>query len=257
VLLLGCASVGEVARPAPETADSYGVAFTTLAACDRGDSAACAQACDAYLVPVEHAEKGLPSCRRACDLGELVPCRQILGLVSHGYARAADGERAMAQLDEACTAGRARGCTLLGPFTPPARAILLYGRGCDGGDAAACVESGRFYKQRRDLPRAVQVLTRACELDAAACDPLGRMYLQGEGVAADFGRAFQLFTQACDAGDGRACSRLSYLYKAGSGVPRDPARAAQLEKRACQKGHLATCNRLCNGCIGFVDDWDW
>jgi TPR repeat protein len=58
----------------------------------------------------------------------------------------------------------------------------------------------------RDAVRAVAMFQRACEGgDALGCSSLGYMYQVGEGVTLDEARAQQYFRQACDRGDDIGC----------------------------------------------------
>jgi len=49
---------------------------------------------------------------------------------------------------------------------------------------------------------------------------LGRMYLKGEGVAADNGTAFQWFRRAAKQDNVPAEFELSHLYATGRGIPK-------------------------------------
>ena len=69
----------------------------------------------------------------------------------------------------------------------------------------------------------------------AACVIVGRMYLDGNGVAKDAAMAAKYFTLASDRGTASASSFLADLYATGEGVPIDPAEAIRLWRRA---GHL-------------------
>lgn len=262
LMLLGCGSTParEPTTP-PPTDDSYGVAFVTLASCERGDPTACGLACERYTEPFRHEAKAAPVCRRGCALGELGACGKLVTLFSEGHAAAADAEHAAAVYAAACNAGEAPGCTELGRFDASAilrapdlaTAAQLFARACDLGDAGACVRLGVMHRRGTGVPRdpaaVLARFTRACALTDRACGLRG-----GLVVATAPQEAARLFGRACDAGDGRACARLARLYATGTVVARDPDRAAALDDRACQLWPF--CNRGSFG-SSFVDVWDY
>ena len=65
---------------------------------------------------------------------------------------------------------------------------------------------------------------------------LGRMYLSGQGVAADSKRAVALFKDAARANDSAAMFILGELYEAGQGVDRNEAIAKEYYKLAAERG---------------------
>jgi TPR repeat protein len=90
--------------------------------------------------------------------------------------------------------------------------------------------------------RAAAVLTRACGAPKEAgfmadmppsCARLGRMYLDGEGVARDEQQALALFELACFSRSGIGCYELGRLHLRGMGVARDTAKAEELFDKAC------------------------
>ena len=70
------------------------------------------------------------------------------------------------------------------------------------------------------------------------------MYSEGRGVAASPTRSRELWTTACDGGDGEACAELAKLYATGKGVHADRKRAAALYARACAGGVTAACSEV-------------
>ena len=49
---------------------------------------------------------------------------------------------------------------------------------------------------------------------------------------------------SCDDGNATACNHLGFMYENGEGVTRDPARAASLYQQACDGGYAEACNDL-------------
>ncbi|WP_445678951.1 tetratricopeptide repeat protein [Radicibacter daui] len=73
--------------------------------------------------------------------------------------------------------------------------------------------------------------------DAAAMVTVGRMYLNGTGVANDDHQAFVWFSKAADLGSTDGQYYLGRLYAEGSGVERSYGRAIYWYNRAANRGH--------------------
>lgn len=101
-----------------------------------------------------------------------------------------------------------------GSGPPSERApAALYEAACHQGWADGCEHLAGWLLNgsatARDVPRAVQVMAKACDLkSASACGELGALLLQGVGVAADPRRGHLLLQQACSGGYRTACVRL-------------------------------------------------
>lgn len=71
------------------------------------------------------------------------------------------------------------------------------------------------------------------------CATLGAIYLDGQIVQRDEGRALTLFRQACDGRSARGCIRLADAHHAG--LIDDPVEEAHLYELACEGGANAAC----------------
>ncbi|MDB4944888.1 MAG: hypothetical protein JWP97_4422 [Labilithrix sp.] len=97
----------------------------------------------------------------------------------------------------------------------------------------------------RDLPRALLLHERACELlDVASCSNAARMVAAGAGAPPSRRRQVELLEKACRLGDALACTVPARAYANGTGVARDPARATALWERACASGAAAACGEV-------------
>ena len=61
---------------------------------------------------------------------------------------------------------------------------------------------------------------------------LGFMYMQGECVEQDGGKALQWFSKAADQGLQGAMTTIGMMYREGNGVERDEAKAKEWFRRA-------------------------
>jgi len=98
-----------------------------------------------------------------------------------------------------------------------ARALALFRRGCETAlttNEWSCGMAG-ILSLPKDPAEGARWLAKGCETkdpkraDEQACNRLGLLYAEGQGVAKDVARARVLFKRACDAKYERACSNLA------------------------------------------------
>jgi hypothetical protein len=155
----------------------------------------------------------------------------------HGGPALAD---AAAETDAgALDSGAARECTHDGKDATPCA------EECDRGIASSCAELASRVERARDLPRAVALHERACELrDAASCVAAARMHAAGAGVPPSRARQVELLGAACRLGDGFACAIPAKAYATGAGVPANEGRAIELWQHACGAGVESACEAV-------------
>ncbi len=91
----------------------------------------------------------------------------------------------------------------------------------------------------------LELLTRACDQGfMSGCENVAALYLHGDGVARDPGRAAAGFQHACDGGLPSACSNVGYMFYTADGVPEDKPRGLASLKRACDLGMSQACRWL-------------
>ena len=100
--------------------------------------------------------------------------------------------------------------------------LQLFEEACRQGWADGCIRLANVHRDgmvaARDMPAAIDAMARACELkSAAACDALGVILLQGDGVPKDVERGQMLLRKACDAGHRESCARLTGTSAGGAG----------------------------------------
>jgi len=84
----------------------------------------------------------------------------------------------------------------------------------------------------------IRLLTEAAgEGYAHAQYEIGRIYLYGRGIPADYSKALVWETTAAEHGDSRAQRDLAFMYERGFGVPVDPAKAAEWNRKAAANGN--------------------
>ncbi|MBX5483966.1 MAG: sel1 repeat family protein [Myxococcaceae bacterium] len=117
---------------------------------------------------------------------------------------------------------------------------------CEAGDAAACVELGRWYGTR-DPARAEALLRAQCDAGVAdGCAALGELWLDPLFLPPDHGPrpVAEVLDRACTLGAGRSCERLGELYEKGDWlrhVDADLSRAATAYERGCSLGAGEAC----------------
>ncbi|GAA5994789.1 ubiquitin ligase complex subunit HRD3 [Rhodotorula paludigena] len=103
------------------------------------------------------------------------------------------------------------------------------GKGVRAGDAPRV----GFYDAARDK-RLEKVDDHTAMLAGLGAGSLGKMYLRGEGVAANYAKAFLWFQRGSKQGDRESNNGLGIMYRDGLGVERDLKKALQLFHAAAQ-----------------------
>ena len=84
---------------------------------------------------------------------------------------------------------------------------------------------------------------KACDAgEMLGCYNLGVMYMLGNEVEKDLGKAVQLFKKACDGGNMLGCGFLGFMYEKGDGVGQDIYMAKEYYGKACDLGDQDGCD---------------
>jgi TPR repeat protein len=153
-----------------------------------------------------------------------------------------------------CDKGHAGSCGALGfgyleRSHDYGKALAAFQKGCEGGDARACVNRGEMTLHglgtNADPAAAAPLFESACNQgDAIGCGDLGRLVHAGTGVAHDDARAATLLRKSCDGGQAPACGELGSMTRDGAGVPKDDKAATALIRRGCDGSDARSCNTL-------------
>ena len=79
------------------------------------------------------------------------------------------------------------------------------------------------------------------ENSPSACQNLGALYHNGEGVSQSLEKAAELYEKSCEQGEALGCSNLGFLYRRGHGVPASEEKAKSLFQRSCDMGYFSFC----------------
>ncbi|MEQ1564468.1 MAG: tetratricopeptide repeat protein, partial [Myxococcota bacterium] len=201
------------------------------------------------------ADRAVALYRQACDGGLGVGCSNLGMMYESGTGGARiDPAKAKAAFAEALVAYRASCagptptyCANLGWMLESGRggaangeeALAVWQRGCDGGDADACVNRWLHdLELGGDVSRVISGLREQCAAEApSSCGPLARALAPTEPEAASGFAA-----RGCEQGDAVACGVLAVLLRAG-----DAAGSSAAWERACRLG-------LAEGCRAVVDE---
>jgi hypothetical protein len=127
-------------------------------------------------------------------------------------------------------------------YKADASVLPLLEKGCGAGDGRACDVAANRYDAAGDPAKAVALYQRGSDLgNAGATSDLGYMIANGKGVAKDEGKGLALYRRACDAGLFMGCSNAAWMLE-HQGSP-DMAGAAALFDKACSGDR----NRCVNG----------
>ncbi len=164
---------------------------------------------------------------------------------------------ALARYETGCQRGLLRACAKEGfrlietsrDPAPVKRAIALFTKACDGGDALGCSNLASFTWDgegvARDPKKAARYAEKACTAgDAFGCGTLGSLWAQGELGKKDPVKALGYFTKACDGGSASGCNQVGLVYAAGDGVKKDLDRAMTVWAKACKDRNASACSNL-------------
>jgi hypothetical protein len=158
---------------------------------------------------------------RACSGGDSLACEYRRWHRPEGARR----PQALGPMRDACEAGNAVGCLVVG---------WIQSQAYDYG--------GKPSDDANNPAEAAKSVERGCTLGLLrACVEWGRLFSYGAGVPKDQRRANALYKQACDGGNMVGCNNLGLNYAKGTGVPQDPSRANALFKQACDGGLQEAC----------------
>ncbi len=244
--------------------------------------------------------------QRACELGSGIGCARGADLLERGIGGAADPrgaqpmfEKSFALLGPRCPEDSGA-CFVIGILQEegkgvakdPAKAIVSYRHGCNGGSGDACLrlaaaldeglagakdtdgandafdkactryDNGdacqkigeRLGIAKKNLPHAFELTKRGCELDPKYCGTLAEFYRIGLGIAApDPALATRYYKTACEAGGGW-CEHYGRRARDGVGMSADPAAAQAALERGCKGGWPVACYQSAQDLIAAKSD---
>ena len=129
--------------------------------------------------------------------------------------------------------------------TDPAKAAVLFEKGCTDKHAISCAMVGSAYAEglgvTKDLARAVGYDKQSCELGyAKGCHNYGLALANGEGVPADLVQGVVWLAKACELGAWKACGSVGD-YRVQTG---DLAGAKPILEAGCSNGDTLSCKTL-------------
>jgi TPR repeat protein len=106
--------------------------------------------------------------------------------------------------------------------------------------AQACEQLAKNYQEARDFPNAVTWFDKAAQLGhGGGMRSKGFLLMIGQGAEKDAKAAFELATQAADAGDAFGMINLAVYYDRGWGTTEDKKKAQSCLDKAAESGHWA------------------
>lgn len=170
---------------------------------------------------------------RGCELGEAHSCSSMAHNMQHGIGAERDVAAAVQLFEKACALGYGLGCTYAARMHASGSQARLQTLQPQPIPATPKADVPK------NVPRAVEYHTRACELDnPEACYVAARLLAAGEGAGAGAGvevdraRSFALFSRSCRDGMVLACSDAAAL---------GGDQAADFRRRACALSDKVVC----------------
>lgn len=181
-----------------------------------------------------------------CELGNGPSCNSLGIHFGDGTGVPKDTARAQALLDKGCAAGEGMACANSAFFgASETDQLKAFKRSCELKAALGCSWYGRRLTESskpEDHRAAIAPLTQACDEGVpASCWYLGTAYQEGNGVAKDEERGFELFERSCERGLSTGCVSLGNSVILGKGTKEPPLKAFQSFERACKLDHKTGC----------------
>ncbi len=134
----------------------------------------------------------------------------------------------------------------LGVTQDPEKSEHWYRMAANQGNGSALVSLGLMYydgtvvsKNRLEAAklwiRALDIYPRTWHTDVEFL--LGDMYLNGDGVAQDYGEALRYLTRSANAGNAVAQNNLAYMYAVGKGVEKNHQKAVEWGMKSAMQGN--------------------
>ncbi|MEJ7599559.1 MAG: tetratricopeptide repeat protein [Kofleriaceae bacterium] len=256
--LEGCVYVGELASRTGEYPSSR-IAYQR--ACELGSGVACARAGVQFengiggeKLPTAATplfEKALELLKPRCP-GDGSACYVVGWLHENGKGTPKNLPTAIDAYRAGCATGSGDSCMNLataldhgaGGKVDPDGANAAYDKACrDYDNAGACQQiAERLGKAKFDLPRALGLARRGCDLDPKECGTLAEFYRLGYGMPApDQVAATRFYKQSCDSGALGWCERYGERAWVGTGMSMDRDLAVVILERACKGRYIASC----------------
>lgn len=252
---IGCVMLADLQLDNPSLGVPAKDALERLVAkCDAGVGMACSSAGRRLHtgdgVPIDKA-RAVDLVARACEAGEGAgACNAAGTLLSEGDR---DLSRAAVCFERACSEAYAPSCGMLalayrdgrGVARDVDRAAQLFGKACDLGLEAACVQGGAQPSKATPPPLSNETLDEDCRKGGGnACNLLGSRLMSGRGATRDPKGAADLFERACSLGVLDGCVQLGECLELGLGRTKDEPSAVALYRRSCDEGDMGGCGNL-------------
>lgn len=144
-LAIGCeegqsAKCVSLARAADRARDGASAIEYLDRACTANDGDACAEAGDRWLQPeTRDTGRAIPALERGCKAGSGKSCARLARVHEEGDGAEVSLSRAAELREEACNKGDGKSCRkLANTIDDEKRALALWRKGCENGDAASC-----------------------------------------------------------------------------------------------------------------------
>jgi TPR repeat protein len=158
-----------------------------------------------------------------------------------------DKSKALKLYQKACNLGNASACEHAGciyKFLPEGKSQFVewFKKACDLGNGQGCAEVGDFYKDEKKYKIAANFFEKGCELDGNGCYSFIELRQKGY-VLQDAHKIIKYYKKMCNEKYGAyySCYELGTLYENGQIVRQDYQKAAEYYKKACQKNDIKSC----------------
>lgn len=201
---------------------------------------------------------------RACAMAETFACGNLAWFL---WTERKQPKQALAVVEDDCTRGNGTSCSIVGgwlsqcedgrppgfgvpeaktcesfPTTDAGKASKAFEQSCRAGFYGACHVAAERNQRGKgvttDMKLVVELLDVGCPKGWFACEKLGKLYEEGDGVAQDLDKALVAYGEGCDGNDKGDCFAAARVAEK---LGKDDVRRARLET-GCKKNSKLSCD---------------
>lgn len=201
---------------------------------------------------------------RACKMAEVFGCTDLAWLL---WLEREQPKQALAVVEKDCGNGNGGACAVVGgwlsqcedgrppgfgmpeaktcesfPISDPGKATLAFEQACRAGYFGGCKVAAERNQRGKgvttDMKVVVELLDLGCPKGWYACEMLGKLHEQGDGIPKDLDKALGAYSRGCDLRDKSDCWDAARVAEA---LGKDEVRRTRLEQ-GCKVGSKRSCD---------------
>lgn len=202
-----------------------------------------------FYQKIEQHSKAFKMFEKACKENNANSCAELGSMYESGISIDQDLYSAKENYKKSCKLNNGKGCYHLAQMyfnsndlKENFESVELYKKSCNLHYGIACNALGIMevdtFKKKELFEKARRHGSKLASAN------LGQMYEQGKGTSQDLQKAFDLYKEGCDYGDGKGCLKLGDIYLNGNSLTiKDKSEAIGYYHRACELRKQEGCDK--------------